>query len=69
MKMLLAMITVVGLSAPMAFAECAYHAKTSAAIDTTTTTASITPDSQPASEETVLLKKTGRLAPDEKAAE
>ena len=69
MKMLLAVIAVVGLSAPMAFAECAYHAKTSAAIDTATTTASITPESQATSEKMVVLKKTDRLAPDEKTAE
>ncbi|MNW03842.1 hypothetical protein BLJAPNOD_00497 [Ensifer sp. M14] len=69
MKTLLVAIAAIGLSAPMAFAECAYHAKTNAAIDTATTTASITTESQPASEEMVLLKKTDRLAQDEKTAE
>ncbi len=69
MKMLLVAAAAVGLSASMAFAECAYHAKTNAAIDTTTTTASITKDSQPAPEETVLLKKTGRIVQHERTAE
>lgn len=69
MKMLLAAIAVVGLSAPMAFAECAYHAKTNAAIDTATTTASITPENQATPEKMVLLKKTDRQAPDDKTAQ
>ncbi|OOG74449.1 hypothetical protein B0E45_05610 [Sinorhizobium sp. A49] len=69
MKTLLVAIAAIGLSAPMAFAECAYHAKTNAAIDTATTTASITTESQPTSEEMVLLKKTDRVAQDEKTAE
>lgn len=68
MKMLLVAAAAAGLSASTAFAECAYHARTNAAIDTTTT-ASITTESQPATEKTVLLKKTDRLVKDEKAAE
>ncbi len=41
MKIILVTVATVGLSASAAFAECAYHAKTNAAVDTTTTTASI----------------------------
>ncbi|NVD37284.1 hypothetical protein HT585_00320 [Ensifer sp. HO-A22] len=69
MKTLLVAIVAIGLSAPMAVAECAYHARTNAAIDTATTTASITTESQSTSEETVLLKKTDRIVQDEKTAE
>ncbi len=69
MKIILVTVATVGLSASAAFAECAYHAKTNAAVDTTTTTASITTESQPTSEEIVLLKKTDRVVQDEKAAE
>ncbi|MGH6810512.1 MAG: hypothetical protein ACREEJ_27255 [Ensifer adhaerens] len=69
MKMLLVALAAVGLSASAAFAECAYHAKTNAAIDTATTTASTTTESQPASEEMVLLKKTDRVVQDEKTTE
>ncbi|OCP34502.1 hypothetical protein [Ensifer sp. LC163] len=69
MKTLLVALAAAGLSASAAFAECAYHAKTDAAIDTATTTASITTESQPASEEMVLLKKTDRVIQHEKTAE
>ncbi|MGF6176045.1 hypothetical protein [Ensifer sp. 4252] len=69
MKIILVTVAAVGLSASAAFAECAYHAKTNAAVDTTTTTASIATESQPASEEMVLLKKTDRVVEDEKTAE
>ncbi len=69
MKIILVAVAAVGLSASMAFAECAYHAKNNAAVDTTTTTASITTESQPASEEMVLLKKTDRVVQEEKTAE
>ncbi|WP_455854250.1 hypothetical protein [Ensifer canadensis] len=68
MKTLVVAVAAIGLSASTAFAECAYHAKTNAAVDTTTT-ASITTDNQPAPEKMVLLKKTSRLVQNEKTAE
>ncbi len=69
MRTLLVTVAAIGLSTSAAFAECAYHAKTNAAIDTATTTASISTESEPASEEMVLLKKTDRVVQDEKTAE
>lgn len=69
MRTLLVTVAAIGLSTSAAFAECAYHTKTNAAIDTETTTASISTESEPASEEMVVLKKTDRLVQDEKTAE
>lgn len=69
MRTLLVTVAAIGLSTSAASAECAYHAKTNAAIDTATTTASISTESEPASEEMVLLKKTDRVVQDDKTAE
>jgi hypothetical protein len=68
MKMLLVVAAALGLSAPMAFAECAYHAKNNAAVDEKMTTASVTTDNQTTSDELVLLKKTDRVSEEEKPA-
>lgn len=69
MKMLLIMAAAIGLSAPMAFADCAYHAKNNAAVDKKMTTATVTTDNQTKSDELVLLKKTDRVSEDEEPAE
>ena len=69
MKMLLIMAAAIGLSAPMAFADCPYHAKNNAAVDKKMTTASVTTDNQATSDEVVLLKKTDRGTEKEKPAE
>ncbi|MBB3457965.1 hypothetical protein FHT86_006290 [Rhizobium sp. BK313] len=69
MRMLLIMAAAIGLSAPMAFAECAYHAKNNAAVDKKMTTASVATDNQTTSDDLVLLKKTDRVTEEEKPAE
>ena len=68
MKRILVFACALGLSAPMAFADCAYH-QTNADVDTTTTTASIAEKSTPASDEVVLLKKNDTAAEQPQPAE
>ncbi|NVP56776.1 hypothetical protein [Mycoplana rhizolycopersici] len=71
MKRILVIACALGLSAPMAFADCAYHKNTSASadVDKTTTTASISQQSAPPSDEVVLLKKGDASAAQQKVAE
>lgn len=69
MKMLLVMAAAIGLSAPMAFADCAYHAKNNATVDKKETTASVSKSDQTASDDLALLKKTDRVTDEEKPAE
>ena len=68
MKRILVFACALGLSAPMAFADCAYH-NAAVKVDKTTT-ASVTTDTQTKSEELVLLKNQKEAAaPQEEAAE
>lgn len=69
MKMLLVMAAAIGLSAPMAFADCAYHVKNNATVDKKETTASVSKSDQTASDDLALLKKTDRVTDEEKPAE
>ncbi len=70
MKRILVFACALGLSAPMAFADCAYHQTNAKAdVDTTTTTASISEKSTPASDEVVLLKKNDTAAEQPQPAE
>ena len=69
MKMLLVMAAAICLSAPMAFADCAYHAKNNATVDKKETTASVPTNNQMTTDELVLLKKTDRVTDEETPAE
>jgi len=70
MKRILVFACALGLSAPVAFADCAYHQTNAKAdVDTTTTTASISEKSTPATGEVVLLKKNDTTAAQEQTAE
>jgi hypothetical protein len=71
MKRFLVVACALGLSAPMAFADCAYHRTNAAAdADRATTTASIASDPATSSDELVLLKRQKEKAVEtEKTAE
>lgn len=70
MKRILVIAAALGLSAPMAFADCAYHQTNAKAdVDKMTTTASISENAEAASGEVVLLKKQDKGAAEEKVAE
>lgn len=70
MKRILVFACALGLSAPMAFADCAYHQTNAKAdVDKMTTTASISEKSAPATGEVVLLKKNDAPAVQEQTAE
>lgn len=66
MKRILAIACALGLSAPMAFADCAYH-NAAVKVDKTTT-ASVETNTQTKSEELVLLKKQKDAAPSQEDA-
>lgn len=69
MKHILLFAFALGLSAPMAQADCAYHQTSAKAnVDQTTTTASTSKDPQMSSEQLVLLKKQQQSATDEERA-
>lgn len=70
MKRILVIAFALGLSAPMALAECAYHQTNAKAdVDKTATTASISENSAPASDQVVLLKKNDASAAEQKTAQ
>lgn len=69
MKRILVIAAALGLSASMAFADCAYHQTNAKAdVDKMTTTASISENATVPSDEIVLLKK-DKVAAEDKAAE
>ncbi|MBD9374342.1 hypothetical protein IB238_17105 [Rhizobium sp. ARZ01] len=70
MKRILVIAAALTLSAPVAFADCAYHQTNAKAnVDKMTTTASISENAPVPSDEIVLLKKQDKVVVEEKAAE
>ena len=70
MKRILVIAAVLGLSAPVACADCAYHQTNAKAdVDKTTTTASLSENAAVPSEQTVLLKRQDKGVAEKKAVE